>query len=243
LETHELLACGYIAWHCITKCHVATPSLVLSVTVTALLFSTAQHTHAHTRTHTHASFCVLNFLLAADRPNLAEWKVERACCRASLSCLQCVSFVAVPTTADSAPAVGAMIKKNPVCACRILSGFCVRCFAVVRVAVFREMEHYGDRCIRLHSCFVVFSWNLESRTGGELRDDRPTDVRRCSLSLSEQYTRVLWLMRRRVISNSLFSRKYVTLTRAILHVVLPTSADGQYQCQVLYSRAWRPVVR
>jgi hypothetical protein len=91
----------------------------------------AQHTHTRAR----ASFCVLNFLLAAGRPNLAQWKVERACCVASLSCLQCVSFVAVPTTADSAAAVSA-IKKIPVCACRIISSFCVRCYAVVRVAVF-----------------------------------------------------------------------------------------------------------
>jgi len=32
---------------------------------------------------------------------------------------------------------------------------------------------------------------LESQTGGELRDDRLTDVRRCNLSLSEEYTRML----------------------------------------------------
>jgi len=120
---------------------VAAPSLLLSVTVTALLFST---------THTRVILC-------------AELKVERACCRASLTCLQRVSFVAVPTTAGSAAAVCAMINKNPVCACRILSGFCVRCFAFVRVAVFREMELYGDRCIRLHSCFVGIAnrWRIE----------------------------------------------------------------------------------
>jgi hypothetical protein len=27
----------------------------------------------------------------------------------------------------------------------------------VRVAVFREMDHYGDRCIRLRLCFVMHS--------------------------------------------------------------------------------------
>ena len=200
------------------------------------------HTHTHTHTHTHrahTSFCVLNFLLVADKPNLAEWKVERACCRASLSSLQCVSFVAVPTTADSAAAVGTMIKKKPVCASAAFVWDVLQFCGLLCLEKWNITATGVSGCVRVLSC-IHETWNRKQVENWGMTDWQMSGGATCRCPKNTQECYSWWASWNKQL---FIFKKVCDINQSHIARCIPYLCEWPISVSGLYSRAWRRVVR